>query len=107
MMAGAAFETASPGGPGSTGRWSGRGHALAWAVGLGLLAGSVAIAANIAVLDGFDQIGIVTARGGLQKLARAWFSEPLERAGVGGTHTTMALIGFRGGDGSVTQLGRR
>ena len=81
---------------------SATGKALAWAVGLGLLAGSVAIAANIAVLDGFDRVGIVTARGGLQKLARAWFADPLGRAGVGAAWAWMGMPDpgsavFRGG----------
>ena len=67
-------------------RWrvpSGAGRSLSRAVLIGLAAEAIAIVVNIAVLDAFDAAGIVTARGGLQKLMRMWLAAPLTRLGVG------------------------
>ncbi len=60
-----------------------------------IVAGAVAITVNILVLDGFDAAGVVTARGGLQKLVRAWLSGPLTRAGV---DEAWILLGLPGPD---------
>lgn len=56
-----------------------------------LLAGAVAIMVNILILDSFDALGIVTARGGLQKLMRLWLGGPLYKAGVAQAWTAFGL----------------
>lgn len=65
-----------------------------------LAAGAIAI--NIFVLDAFDASGIVTARGGLQKLVRMWLSAPLTRTGVNNAWT---LFGLPGPDTLVFKTG--
>ncbi len=69
------------------------GSSLFLAVVAALAAGAVAIAINILMLDAFDAAGVVTARGGLQKLARMWLSAPLTRAGADNAWTALALPG--------------
>ncbi|HVJ53420.1 MAG TPA: hypothetical protein VM689_13215 [Aliidongia sp.] len=58
-----------------------------------LLAGAVAIAVNIALLDGFDAAGIPTAHGGLQKLVKLWASPPLAALGADRLWTGLGLPG--------------
>jgi len=58
-----------------------------------LAAGTVAIALNILVLDAFDAADIVTARGGLQKLVRAWLSPPLIASGLSHAWSSSGLPG--------------
>lgn len=72
---------------------AGGGRGLLVAVAAALVAGAVAITVNILVLDGFDAAGVVTARGGLRNLVRAWLSGPLTRAGVDGAWTPLGLPG--------------
>ena len=77
-------------------RWrvpSGAGRSLSRAVLIGLAAGAIAIVVNIAVLDAFDAAGIVTARGGLQKLMRMWLAAPLTRLGADGLWASLGLPG--------------
>jgi len=45
------------------------------------------------VLDAFDAADIVTARGGLQKLARAWLSQPLMASGLSHSWSSSGLLG--------------
>lgn len=47
------------------------------------VAGAVALAVNFACLHAADALGIVTARGGFQRLAKLWLEPPLAAAGVG------------------------
>ncbi len=72
---------------------AGAGRSLSRAVLIGLAAGAVAILVNIAVLDAFDAAGIVTARGGLQKLVRMWLAAPLTRLGADGRWASLGLPG--------------
>jgi len=58
-----------------------------------LTAGTVAIVLNILVLDAFDAAGIITARGGLQKLVRAWLSPPLVGSGISDVWSFLGLPG--------------
>ncbi len=58
-----------------------------------LAAGTVAIVFNILVLDAFDAAGIVTARGGLQKLVRTWLSSPLTASGLSHAWSSAGLPG--------------
>ena len=77
-------------------RWrvlAGAGWSLSHAALIGLVAGAIAIVINIAVLDAFDTAGIVTARGGLQKLVRMWVAAPLTRLGAGGLWASLGLPG--------------
>jgi hypothetical protein len=86
-------------------RWgmpAGAGRSLSRAVLTALAAGAVAIAVNIAVLDAFDAAGIVTARGGLQKLVRMWLAAPLIRLGA---DETWASLGLPGPDTPVFKTG--
>ncbi len=86
-------------------RWwvpAGAGRSLSGAVLTALAAGAVAIAVNIAVLDAFEAAGIVTARGGLQKLVRMWLAAPLTRLGA---DETWALLGLPGPDTPVFKTG--
>ncbi len=71
----------------------GGGRGLAIAALAALVAGAVAITVNILVLDGFDAMGIVTARGGLQKLVRTWLSVPLTQARVSDAWLSLGLPG--------------
>jgi len=71
----------------------GGGRGLAVAVLAALVAGAVAITVNILMLDGLDAAGIVTARGGLQKLVRTWLSVPLTRAGANDAWLSLGLPG--------------
>ena len=57
----------------------------------GLLAGAIAIAVNILLLDLADRVGIVTARGGLLRLMKLWFTEPLINTGVSKSWTNLNL----------------
>lgn len=59
-----------------------------------LAAGTVAIVLNILVLDAFDTAGIVTARGGLQKLVRAWLSPLLTASGLSHSWSSLGLPGL-------------
>ncbi len=80
----------------SRARWwvpAGAGWSLSRAVLIGLVAGAIAIAVNIAVLDAFDAAGIVTARGGLQKLVRMWLAAPLIQLGADKTWVSLGLPG--------------
>lgn len=90
--------------PGLTRWWmpAGAGRALSRAVLMALAAGAVAIAVNVAVLDAFDAAGIVTARGGLQKLVRMWLAAPLTRAGA---DVAWASLGLPGPDTPVFKTG--
>ncbi len=86
-------------------RWrvpAGAGPSLSRAVLMAVAAGAVAIAVNIAVLDAFDAAGIVTARGGLQKLVRMWLATPLTRLGA---DETWASLGLPGPDTPVFKTG--
>jgi len=58
-----------------------------------LAAGTIAIVLNILVLDAFDAAGIITARGGLQKLVRAWLSPPLITSGLSHAWSSAGLPG--------------
>lgn len=58
-----------------------------------LAAGTVAIVLNILVLDAFDAAGIITARGGLQKLVRGWLSPPLITSGISHAWSSAGLPG--------------
>ena len=51
-------------------------------ISLALLAGAIAIAINTALLAAADWIPLVTARGGLLKLLKTYFAEPLAAVGV-------------------------
>ena len=80
----------------------GFGYNLLVAVIMALVAGAIAITINILVLDAFDAAGIVTARGGLQKLVRLWLSAPLVRFGASDTWN---LLGLPGPDTLVFKTG--
>lgn len=69
------------------------GRSLSGGVLIALTAGAVAIIVNIALLDAFDAAGIVTARGGLQKLVRMWLAVPLTRSGAAGQWASLGLPG--------------
>ena len=47
-----------------------------------LVAGAVAVTINIWLLDLCDAAGIVTARGGLQRLVKLWLGGPMTQLGV-------------------------
>ena len=57
----------------------------------GLLAGAIAIAVNIILLDLADRVGIVTARGGLLRLMKLWLTEPLIKIGASNLWTNLNL----------------
>jgi hypothetical protein len=58
-----------------------------------LLAGVIAIAINILLLNLCDAAGIVTARGGLQRLVRMWMGGPLTQIGVADLWAAAGLPG--------------
>lgn len=60
-------------------------------LGRALLAGAVALAVNFALLLGADALGIVTARGGFQRLVKIWLGPLLTDAGIYRTWTTAGL----------------
>lgn len=66
---------------------------LARATFAGLIAGAIAIAINILLLNLFDALGVETARGGLQKLVKRWMSEPLVQTGVSHAWGSIGLPG--------------
>lgn len=68
-------------------------HGILMIVAASLAAGTVAIVLNILVLDAFDAVGIITARGGLQKLVRAWLSPPLVGSGISDVWLSLGLPG--------------
>jgi hypothetical protein len=61
------------------------------AFGRALLAGIPALATNFLLLHLCDRLGIVTARGGFQRLAKIWFSAPLTTSGVSDLWTSLHL----------------
>jgi hypothetical protein len=69
---------------------------------LALVAGAIAITINILLLNLCDAAGIVTARGGLQRLVRLWLGGPLTRAGV---NEIWAAIGLPGPDTPTFRTG--
>jgi hypothetical protein len=67
-------------------------HGSVWrAIGWALVAGAIAITVNILVLELFDGLGIVTARGGLQRLVRLWLTPPIVRSGLGDAWLALGL----------------
>ena len=83
-------------------RPAGGGAGFFIAVMAALAAGAIAIGINILLLNGFDAAGIVTARGGLQKLVKMWLGAPLARMGVDIIWTS---LGFPGPDTAVFKTG--
>jgi len=78
-----------------------------------LLAGAIAIAANIALLSACDAAGVVTARGGFQKLVKLWLSRPLvglgadrwwDAIGLPVADTNAFMLGFKIVTGLVMAL---
>ena len=59
----------------------------------GLIAGAIAITINILLLNLCDAAGIVTARGGLQRLVRLWLGGPLTQIGVADIWAGVGLPG--------------
>jgi hypothetical protein len=62
-------------------------------LGASLLAGLIAIVVNTLLLEAADWIPLVTARGGLLKLLKIYFSEPLARVGVADLWASLHLPG--------------
>ena len=62
-------------------------------VALALTAGAIAITVHILLLNLADAFGIVTARGGLQRLVRIWVSSPIVRSGLGDAWLAIGLPG--------------
>ena len=60
-------------------------------IGFALIAGGIAIAINILLLNLADALGIVTARGGLQRLVKLFVTAPIARSGVGEVWISMGL----------------
>lgn len=60
---------------------------------LALIAGAIAITINILLFNLADALGIVTARGGLQRLVRGWLAAPIVQSGVGGVWLATGLPG--------------
>ena len=58
-----------------------------------LVTGAIAITINILLLNLCDAVGIVTARGGLQRLVRLWLGGPLTQIGVAELWTGAGLPG--------------
>ena len=71
-------------------------------IGAALLAGSIAIGLNTALLAAADWIPLITARGGLLKLLTMLFSPYLSRAGVG---SAWVRLGFPVPGGTTFQFG--
>jgi hypothetical protein len=65
---------------------------MGW-LGASLLAGLIAIVANTLILEAADWIPLVTARGGLLKLLRIYFSGPLAGLGVADLWASLHLPG--------------
>lgn len=71
-------------------------------IGTALVAGSIAIGVNTALLAAADWIPLVTARGGLLKLLTMYFGPVLSRAGVG---SVWVGLGLPAPDRTTLQLG--
>jgi len=69
---------------------------------LALVAGAIAIAINIGLLNLCDAAGIVTARGGLQRLVRMWLGGPLTQIGIA---DLWAAAGMPGPDTAIFRNG--
>jgi hypothetical protein len=67
-----------------------------------LVAGAIAITINILLLNLCDAVGIVTARGGLQRLVRLWLGGPLTQIGVA---DLWAIAGLPGPDTAIFRTG--
>ena len=67
-----------------------------------LVAGAVAVTINIWLLDLCDAAGIVTARGGLQRLVKLWLARPTTQLGVA---DLWAVLGLPGPDTNVFKTG--
>jgi hypothetical protein len=67
-----------------------------------LVAGAIAITINILLLNLCDALGIVTARGGLQRLVRLWLGGPLTELGVA---DLWAAAGLPGPDTAIFRTG--
>jgi len=67
-----------------------------------LVAGAIAITINILLLNICDAFGIVTARGGLQRLVRLWLGGPLTQIGVA---DVWAATGLPGPDTAIFRTG--
>ena len=67
-----------------------------------VVAGVVALTINILLLNLADVLGIVTARGGLQRLVRMWVSAPIVRSGIG---ELWLALGLPGPDTAVFRTG--
>lgn len=66
---------------------------VARTVGHALLAGAIAIGINIFLLNLADRFGVVTARGGLQRLVKLWLAGPVTQSGIGGFWVAVGLPG--------------
>ena len=75
---------------------------VAKVVGRALIAGAIAITINILLLNLCDAYGIVTARGGLQRLVRLWLGGPMTQLGVA---DLWAAAGLPGPDTSIFRTG--
>ena len=62
-------------------------------LGASLLAGLIAIVVNTFILEAADWIPLVTARGGLLKLLKTYFSDPLARVGIADLWANLHLPG--------------
>ena len=71
-------------------------------IGLALIAGGIAISINILLLNLADALGIVTARGGLQRLVKLWVTAPITRSGIG---EIWGGLGLPGPDSAVFRTG--
>jgi hypothetical protein len=67
-----------------------------------LVAGIIAITINILLLNLCDAYGIVTARGGLQRLVRIWLGGPMTQLGIA---EAWAAAGLPGPDTSIFRTG--
>ena len=67
-----------------------------------LVAGAIAITINILLLNLCDFLGIVTARGGLQRLVRLWLGGPMTQIGVS---ELWAALGLPGPDTNIFRTG--
>lgn len=56
-----------------------------------LVAGAVALAVNFGLLGLADRLGIVTARGGFQRLTKLWIGPLLTSSGVAGAWSSLRL----------------
>ena len=62
-------------------------------LGASLLAGLIAIVVNTLILEAADWIPLVTARGGLLKLLKIYFSDPLAQVGIANLWSSLHLPG--------------